>query len=73
MKTIKFVKSDDPKTVLGSIKETRMGLLFSGAGEQVFRSIKRVYGADPPKDSAIFNVLAKGWSNGPVMVVVEGD
>jgi hypothetical protein len=73
MSTINFVKSDNPKQKLGSIRQSPTGLQFDGVGQQVFNSLKRAYGADPPKDATLFSVLASGWSNGPVKTVVTED
>lgn len=71
MKRINLVKTDDKKTSVGSITQTPTGLQLEGVGIGVFNSLKRAYGADPPKDSELFAILADGWSNGPVMSVTE--
>ena len=73
MSSIVFVKSDNPKTVVGWIKQTSGGLKFQGVAEGIFNSLKRAYNADPPKDADLFKVLAAGWSNGPVKTQVKED
>lgn len=73
MRRIDFVKTDDPKTKLGFIRETPLGLEFDGMGTSVFNSLKRAYLSRPPTDARLFAVLAEGWSNGPVKTVTVED
>ena len=69
MRRIDFVKTDNPKTKVGFIRETPMGLNFDGVGTSVFNSLKKAYLDNPPSDARIFSILASGWSNGPIKTV----
>lgn len=69
MSRIDFVKTDSPKTNVGSIQETPFGLKFEGVGASVFNSLKKKYLNQPPTDAKLFSILASGWSNGPIKSV----
>lgn len=69
MTELHLVTTDDRAKVLGTIRITGGRATFTGrSAETIFRNTQKQRRTEN-SDQAIFDLLAKGWSNGPLKLV----
>ena len=66
---LSLVATDTRQTVVGAIRINGGKATFTNPSvEQLFRNIQKQKKADK-SDQSIFDLLAKGWSNGPRKII----